>query len=106
MQRKRTLRSATLPAPNAPVQDMKTITIDCSGVRDEAEFWDRYLKETDTEGSAHFGRNLDARWDALHGGPGWPGDCELRFVNTSAMSRAGSEQFIESLSAWPIARAS
>jgi len=76
---------------------MRTITIDCSDVCGEAEFWDRYLRATGAAGAAHFGRNLNAFWDALHGGPGWPGECELRFANTSAMSRAGAVQFVESL---------
>ena len=34
------------------------------------------------EGASYFGCNLDAFWDALNGGPGWPGEVELKFINT------------------------
>jgi RNAse (barnase) inhibitor barstar len=63
---------------------MRTITVDCSKVSTEKEFWDAYIAAALPEGREYFGCNLDAFWDAVSaGGPGWPGeDCELKFVNT------------------------
>jgi len=76
---------------------MRTITIDCSDVSAEAEFWARYLSATGAEGAIHFGRNLNAFWDALNGGPGWPGECEVRISNTRAMSFTDADKFIGAL---------
>ena len=78
---------------------MRTIIIDCRDVTAETEFWERYLRATGAKGAAHFGRNLNAFSDALYGGPGWPGECEVRFSNTHAMSFADAGQFIEALRA-------
>jgi ribonuclease inhibitor len=62
---------------------MKTIYIDCQGVTSAQEVWRRYLEAAQPEGSDTFGCNLDAFWDAIEGGgPGWPGDVELVFINT------------------------
>ena len=58
---------------------------------DEA-FWQRYLQLTQAADAEEFGRNLDAFWDALSAqGPGYPGPCTLRVVNTEAIKhwRAG-----------------
>jgi len=70
---------------------MRVFTIDCSALRTEDEFWATYLAITGQE-RGYFGCNLDAFWDALHGGPGSPGECELRFINTSVVQtwRAGN----------------
>ena len=76
--------------------------IDCAGVTSTDEFWQRYLDATQADGAQHFGRNLDAFWDAVEGrGPGWPGLVKLVFVNSDDLSaltnRAGTESFLTSL---------
>jgi RNAse (barnase) inhibitor barstar len=76
---------------------MSTFTIDCSQIRDEAAFWHAYLAATNPEGAANFGRNLDAFWDALHGGPGWPGECNLHFTNTATIRRFRDGRFYDAL---------
>lgn len=66
---------------------MKTINIDCAGVRSPDELWGRYLDAARPAGGEHFGRNLDAFWDAIEGGgPGWPGQVVLAFQHTEALS--------------------
>lgn len=66
---------------------MKTINIDCAGVSSTDEFWRRYLDATRPDGGEHFGRNLDAFWDAIEGGgPGWPGEVVLAFQHTESLS--------------------
>ena len=59
---------------------------------DEEDFWEAYVSVTNPAGSEAFGRNLDAFWDALHGGPGYPGENTVYFVNTSNVKafRGGS----------------
>ncbi|URK87358.1 barstar family protein [Rhizobium sp. RCAM05350] len=65
---------------------VKTISIDCAGVTDIAEFWQRYLDAVQPGDADLFGRNLDAFWDAIEGGgPGWPGPVRLVFTNTGQM---------------------
>jgi ribonuclease inhibitor len=76
---------------------MKTIVVDCSGVGDRAAFWERYVKEVKPQGAGHFGRNLDAFWDALHGGPGMPEQDEVRFVNSAQLEGIDDGQFLEAL---------
>lgn len=76
---------------------MGTYTIDCAAVTDEESFWRAYLSATNPEGAGYFGRNLDAFWDALHGGPGWPGECELCFINTSSINNFREGQFYSAL---------
>lgn len=67
---------------------MRTISIDCSGVTTEEEFWRRYLDAVQPEGAHLFGRNLDAFWDAIElGGPGRPGDVALVFSNTGGLRK-------------------
>lgn len=76
---------------------MRTVNIDCSGIESEAAFWTRYLRSTDAEGAGRFGRNLNAFRDALNGGPGWPGECEVRFFNTSRLAALNHGEFLEAL---------
>lgn len=76
---------------------MRSIIVDCRGVQSEADFWSVYIRATEPEGVEYFGRNLDAFWDGLHGGPGWPGQCELRFVNTESLQDLRNGQFVEAL---------
>jgi ribonuclease inhibitor len=70
---------------------MNMIIIDCANILDEAAFWETYLEITKPADAHSFGRNLDAFWDALNGGPGNPGPCRLRFVNVRSLRnlRAG-----------------
>jgi RNAse (barnase) inhibitor barstar len=66
---------------------MSTIVVDCAAVHSEGDLWAAYLDAAKPEGAELFGRNLDAFWDAVSaGGPGWPGECELRFVNTHTLA--------------------
>ena len=65
---------------------MRTVVVDCDGIKSEAELWQRYLAASSPDGADYFGRNLCAFRDAvLAGGPGWPGECELRFCNTGQL---------------------
>lgn len=77
---------------------MREFIIDCSELNDEADFWTAYLSTTEPEGAQHFGRNLDALWDALSaGGPSWPGDCALHFVNTDVLRHWRDGNFYRTL---------
>ena len=77
---------------------MLTFVIDCRGVASEAEFWARYVEVVQPEGVRWCGRNLDAFWDAVDkGGPGWPGECTLRFVNTHELRGSAGGAFLEGL---------
>jgi len=76
---------------------MTTHTIDCGKVNTEADFWILYLQCTNPEGASHFGRNLAAFWDALAGGPGYPGECSLRFINTETLRTLGDGGFYKAL---------
>ena len=70
---------------------MRTIIIDCAGVRSSDEFWTRYLDATRPDGAEHFGRNLDAFWDAIEkGGPGWPGEVALDFRHVESLAWIGA----------------
>ncbi len=63
-----------------------TLTIDCRGIGNMASFWARYVQAVGPENCVHFGRNLDALWDALSGGgPGWPDVKHLVFKNSNAL---------------------
>jgi RNAse (barnase) inhibitor barstar len=74
-----------------------TITIDCASVRTREDFWREYLAAAEPEEAGYFGRNLDALWDALAGGPGWPGECVLRIVNTSSLKSIEGGRFYDAL---------
>ena len=77
---------------------MQSIVIDCCAIQSEADFWSAYLRTAEPEGAGYFGRNLDAFWDGLNGGPGWPGDnCQSRFINTSSLRPIRSGLFLEAL---------
>jgi hypothetical protein len=59
-------------------------TIDCSSVISEMELWEKYVDVTCPEGVEHFGYSLAAFNDAITGGgPGWPGECDIYFINTA-----------------------
>lgn len=65
---------------------LPTIIIDVKGVRDMKGFWERYVVATRPEGADLFGHNPDAFWDAVEGGgPGYPGEVALHFVNMSSL---------------------
>ena len=73
---------------------MQKFIIDCSAITTEGEFWDKYLEATRPEGAEYFGRNLSAFDDAITaGGPGWPGECEIHFTNTSRIQRFRDGEF-------------
>ncbi|WP_438042119.1 barstar family protein [Sorangium sp. So ce128] len=76
---------------------MRSIVVDCGPVQTEADFWSAYVIAAEPEGAAYFGRNLDAFWDGLNGGPGWPGECELKLVNTRSLDRLRDGQFVQAL---------
>ena len=77
---------------------MRKIDIPCRGLRSEAAFWNAYLDAVKPDGAGRFGRNLDAFRDALlGGGPGWPGECELRLVDSTALSALREGTFLERL---------
>ena len=63
---------------------MRTITIDCRGVRSSEDFWQRYVDAVQPRDARDFGRNLDAFWDAIEAeGPGWRGEVKLTFGNSA-----------------------
>ncbi|MEX8195411.1 barstar family protein [Comamonas guangdongensis] len=78
---------------------MREYTIECRGLKSEAEFWAAYLAEVKPDGAHYFGRNLNAFWDAVSvGGPGSPGDnCALRFVHTDSLSTWRNGEFVSAL---------
>jgi RNAse (barnase) inhibitor barstar len=66
---------------------LQKVVIDCSRVTSEADFWTAYVDAVRPRDGHLFGRNLDALRDALTaGGPGWPGECELRFTHTRTLA--------------------
>ena len=76
---------------------MHSYTINCAQLKDENEFWQAYLTATKPEGADHFGCNLDAFLDALNGGPGWPGECQLHFANTTNIKTLRAGHFYQAL---------
>ena len=77
---------------------MRSFTIDCGSLKDEASFWQAYIDAVSPEGAKIFGRNLDAFWDAISGGgPGWPGECELHIVNTEPLKTFRNGSFYKAL---------
>lgn len=71
--------------------------LDCKGVSSENEFWDLYIAQIRPDGGSFFGRNLDAFWDALTGGPGWPGDEEIVIKNSASLAPLNDGQFLIAL---------
>ncbi len=80
---------------------MREIIIDCAGLTSTETFWRRYLDAAKPEDAALFGRNLDAFWDAIEGGgPGWPGEVRLVFLNTAQLAglrTANGGSFLDAL---------
>ncbi|MCC5085435.1 barstar family protein [Xanthomonas campestris] len=76
---------------------MKCFVIDCSNITTAAQFWETYLAVVKPEGAGLFGRNLDAFNDALAGGPGYPGECELSLFNSSRLHHLDNGQFLRHL---------
>jgi len=77
---------------------MKTFVIDCSTVTREMELWEKYIEVTQPEGVEFFGYGLDAFNDAITGGgPGWPGECEIYFMNTARIQKFRDGEFYKSL---------
>ena len=83
--------------PEKQLKLMRTYTVDCAQLKDESAFWQAYLTATEPEGADCFGCNLDAFWDALNGGPGWPGECQLNFVNTTNLKTLKEGYFYQAL---------
>jgi ribonuclease inhibitor len=72
--------------------------VDCADVKTEGEFWQAYIRDAQPDGVEFFGRNVAAFWDAVSGGgPGWPGECELHFINTQPLRLLNGGQFYASL---------
>jgi RNAse (barnase) inhibitor barstar len=70
-------------------EERRTIIVDAAGISTEGDFWQRYLDVVKPEGAQYFGRNLNAFWDAIDGGgPGFPGDVDLNFINISGLGRS------------------
>ena len=55
------------------------------------------MKSAEPDSSGYFGRNLDAFWDGLNGGPGWPGECEPQFISTQPLLALRGGHFLEAL---------
>lgn len=66
---------------------MRRVAVDCHDLASPEDFWQRYLDATRPADADAFGRNLDALWDALAGGPGWPGECLPVFKHSDALSK-------------------
>ena len=78
---------------------MKTIKLDCQVVLTEGDFWDLYLAATQPLGAGVFGRSVKALHAALEQGEaGWPGECELKVVNTKRLKTLRGGSFYEQLS--------
>jgi len=77
---------------------MSTVDVDCTGVTTEEAFWDRYVYIVKPHGAEFFGRNLDAFWDAIDGGgPGFPEQDVVRFINTDDLKRIKGGSFYKTL---------
>ena len=77
---------------------MKEYVIDCTTVESEQQFWEQYVRVVHPDGAELFGRNLDAFWDAVSaGGPGWPGECRLRFTHTQLVQQFRNGFFYSAL---------
>ena len=77
---------------------MRKFIVDCRAVTSEGEFWDKYLEVACRDGAEYFGRNLSAFNDAITGGgPGWPGECEVHFMNTARVQQFRGGEFYKTL---------
>ncbi len=62
------------------------LIIDCDGIVNVDEFWDRYESSIGAERAGFFGRNLNTLWGALEGGgPGYPDATHVIFKNTAKL---------------------
>lgn len=83
---------------------MREIVIDCANVTSADGFWQLYLEAANPTSADKFGRNLDAFWDAVErGGPGWPGEVRLVFINCASLAdlpvRGGASSLRDALQA-------
>ena len=77
---------------------MNTAVVDCQGINSEKAFWDHYVSILKPQGAEFFGRNLDAFWDAIDGGgPGFPEQEAIRFINTQDLKAIRGGVFYEAL---------
>jgi len=77
---------------------MSTTVVDCKGINSKEEFWAHYVSVVKPHGAEFFGRNLDAFWDALDGGgPGFPEQDSVHFINTDDLKLIESGKFYDSL---------
>jgi len=74
--------------------------VDCRNLHSEEAFYDAFLRDTHAHQVERFGRNLDALWDALHGGPGCPDADEVRLLGSAALRRLRDGAFLETLRAF------
>ncbi len=80
------------------LKGMRNFIIDCAKIETASEFWNAYVTITEPEGANYFGKNLDAFWDAISaGGPGWPGECEIKIINTAQLRKINNGAFFEAL---------
>ena len=82
---------------NGAVSPAASIAINCSELHSERGFWDAYVQAAQPRGTDFFGRNLDASWDALHGGPGFPETEEVRFTATGSLAALRNGNFLSAL---------
>ncbi|WP_208108777.1 barstar family protein, partial [Cognatilysobacter terrigena] len=75
---------------------MRRLIVDCSDVSTADHFWEKYLAVANPRGPG-FGRNLDAFNDALAGGPGYPGPCQLELVNSAHLACIRGGSFLAAL---------
>jgi RNAse (barnase) inhibitor barstar len=77
--------------------EMNIYTLDCFAISSEVDFWDLYVRVVAPQGAGYFGRNLDAFNDALAGGPGWPGVCQITLINWAGLRRFSGGAFYANL---------
>ncbi len=66
---------------------LPSVVIECADIRNEDDFWKRYLDAAQPEDGHLFGRNLSAFWDVIYGGgPGWPGEVEIVLQNSKVLN--------------------
>lgn len=76
------------------------LVIDCSGVKDVNDFWNRYVAVIGHDNCRFFGRNLDALRDSLEGGgPGSPDASRLSFINIADLEAVAGTEFVNELRA-------